>query len=834
MSLRVQKNDRTIRDKIREVKTKREDFMSTARDDQQHNSDLEAGSVGRKKSETPSLSKKRSSSIRRFFMSRSRRKDAIRDKDHDRKQLEENDAKDMIVDSDTDRNLDNEEDRLFRLIKAFQECDDDSESSEKHETRDRRDYSETMELGSRRKTEENFDSLAAQVEAFRKQIAEKATSYMNDCDEHDKEPGFSALLSYRGSDRTFSASENIQNRGEKAAVSDQLETSYSGKTHRSNGGEQIQFQKPSRSRKSSDLRKNKFKRDARQLKVDCTDEENIPLTEFEEQPGPSEQSPPTRSNRGVRPRSANLRNNKFKKDARQLLTSDCEDVEEEKTAKSSVSRHRHYEVAHVTDKVTEEILIENIPIPKTTVGDQALSQGTSLSPMQSDLGNPHSACSSHPKTEREVMETASFLKTKSKQNIADKVENSMSKKDLQLDKKQCSQGNKEWTKSNNVIHDQEPARDSYSDEEDGEYQTNSLELNLPSDKTLSLSQLLNQTRTFVDEEAPQEDPSKDYLNSCQYEENKINTFLGQGKATSTDSMNNQYNHIGILARATPPAKPPRKRKIEKLPSASEDPEVIMQSLLARDASFFKRGETVQIESEHPEENRLVSGKEQKLELPAKALVNSAAPPAKPPRKQNIEKVPSENLEAMMQYLLAREKSFLKLRRETEQKELLSTENRFDKKLNFPEILPQPPPAKSEEKDYALEIRHGGSSSSHNYTTEKTDKETEITETDEFKSKPKRRRGCHILTIVIILMILGAVTYVSIQTELREKVLKKLGLTKTRVIENVESVIEKLESDSHGETVEELETLNSIKDEVFSTHDDIEKEKVSSEVSHNHS
>ena len=84
MSLRVQKNDRTIRDKIREVKTKREDFMSTARDDQQHNSDLEAGSVGRKKSETPSLSKKRSSSIRRFFMSRSRRKDAIRDIVHDR------------------------------------------------------------------------------------------------------------------------------------------------------------------------------------------------------------------------------------------------------------------------------------------------------------------------------------------------------------------------------------------------------------------------------------------------------------------------------------------------------------------------------------------------------------------------------------------------------------------------------------------------------------------------------------------------------------------------------------------------------------------------------
>lgn len=73
-----------------------------------------------------------------------------------------------------------------------------------------------------------------------------------------------------------------------------------------------------------------------------------------------------------------------------------------------------------------------------------------------------------------------------------------------------------------------------------------------------------------------------------------------------------------------------------------------------------------------------------------------------------------------------------------------------------------------------------------------------------------------------------------RTELREKVLRKLGLTKTRVIENVESVIEKLVSDSHGETVEELETLNSIKDEVFSTHDDIEKEKVSSEVSHNHS
>ena len=896
------------------MKTKREDALNTSK---KRKSEPEAElEVAKKKSDAPSLSKKRSSSIRRFFMSRSRRKDARTDNEHDHKQLVTEEEKNIMED-DTDRCLENDEERLFKLIKAFQECDDDSESFEEHES--------TSQADSRREPDEDFNDLAAQVEAFRKQIADRLTPEADASDVcvDDKKPPLSVSSPPHGSNRVSQNSSRGETTAEKdfnqsqiqsnQVAPDQLIPSQLEITQRSSESELIRPQKSSRGSRSSNLRHNKFKRDARQLKVDSIDEEKLTEvkqdrredgiphahdTESEKHIEQSEHIEPKRSNRRVR--SSNLRNNKFKRDARKLtvdsIESDEDNLQNEKPQKSddqtvlgeqiqpkrsnrSVTLRTNLrknkfkkdarQLLMSDDIVKEKTSEEEIEYaPKPTVSNRALSQGTGPSQSQSALANStmFAARNSHPKTEPEIKETVKALRAKSERNgfkdIADEIENSIAAKNPKLDEHHSFHESKELTDSDrphvDTNHDHQLVQDRFSDnnqdevdsELEGSYQAKCSEVNPANKHDLSTSDSAHQTKSFehteadyVDETSHRGDPLAEDLTTCQYEDSgyeidKTGSFLDLDTTISAGSMHQQYDsvHNSIsnksiqqsIALATPakdkslaaPAKPPRKLKINRVPS--EDLEAMMQSLMATEATLLNRKETEASQRQEPEENGVEFARKQKLQLqanlqakpPRKPKVNrqpsedleammqslmateatllnrketeaskrqepeengvdfarkqklepQANPPAKPPRKQKIDRVPSEDPHVIMQSLLAIEENFLKgAETETQQ-----PENRFEERLNFPKIPAQPPPptvkttATKQEKqtsDYALEISPGSSSHEYNVNTEKTDEETEKTDTEDSK---KRGRCRHIMTILLILMLLGAVTYVSVQ------------------------------------------------------------------------
>ena len=853
MGIRVQKNDRTIRDQVHEIKTKREDAMNTSsREDKKRKSEPESElHVAKKKSDAPSLSKKRSSSIRRFFMSRSRRKDARTDNEIDHKQRVT--EEDTVIEDDNDRRLENDEERLLKLIKAFQECDDDSESLDEHES-----TSHDNQTDSRREPDNDFEDLAAQVEAFRKQFADRPTSDASDICADEREPSISVSSQNstggaKTAEKDFKQSQ-IQNNELRTG---QISPSQSEVPPRSNGSEQIQSQKGSRGSRSSNLRINKFKRDARQLKVDSIDEEKLTEvkqderreddvphaleTESEKHIEPSEHIQPKRSNRRVR--SSNLRNNKFKRDARKL-TVDSIELDEDKlqnkkpresdnqtvlgeqiqpkrsnraaTSRTNLRKNKFKEDAiarqllmsdDVIDDKTAEEEIEYAPIP--TVSNTALGQGAGSSKLHSALANSvmFAARSSYPKTEREIKETVKALKARSERNgfkdIADEIENSIAAKNPQLDENHSLHENKELTErpfvEMNHINDQ-LAQDRFSDHNqdevdsklEGSYQAKCSEVNPANKHDLSSSDSARQTKPFEhtyyeyvnetshrgDSRALAEDLTTRHYEDCGHEINQTGSYLDLDNAINAGSINQQCKRVhnsvsnnsiqfqqSNLALETPanvkpvaaPAKPPRKLKINRVPS--EDPEAMMQSLMATEAAFLSRGETEKSQRQEHEVNGVEFVRKQKLR---------ANPPAKPPRKQKKDRVPSEDPHAMMQSLLAIEANFLK-GAQTEP----PPENRFEKKLNFPNIPAQPPPptvktsAIKQEKqtsDYALEISPGSSSHEYNVDEEKTNEEkTEETDkTDDSKNTPKRGRCRHIMTILIILMLLGAITYVSVQ------------------------------------------------------------------------
>ena len=916
MRIRVQKNDRTIRDQVHEMKTKREDAMNTSsRKDRKRKSEPEAElQVAKKKSDAPSLSKKRSSSIRRFFMSRSRRKDARTDNEHDHKQLV-TEEEDTVIEDDTDRRLENDEERLFKLIKAFQECDDDSESFDENES-----TSHDNQTDSRREPDEDFNDLAAQVEAFRKQIADRLTPEADASDVcvDDKKPPLSVSSPPHGSNRTFQVSENSSGGVTTAekdfnqsqiqsnqVVSDQLSPSQLEITQRSSESESIRSQKSSRGSRSSNLRNNKFKRDARQLKVDSIDEEKLTEVEQDERREDgiphahdtesekhiiirqSEHIEPKRSNRRVR--SSNLRKNKFKRDARKLTVDSIESDEDNfqnnkpresdnqtvlgtqiqpKTSKRSVTsrtnlRNNKFKKDarrllmsdDVVGEKTAEEEIENAPKP--TVSNRALSQGTGSS---IEL---HSAMFAA-KSEREIKETVKALRARSERNgfkdIADEIDNPIAAKNPQLDNHSFYES-KELTEKPYVElnHDHQPSQVRYSDhnqdevdsELEGSHQAKCIEVNPANNHHLSESDSARQTKSFehtdyeyVDKTSHRVDPLAEDLTTCQYEDtgyeiDKTGSFLDLDTTISAGSMNQQYNSVhnsfsnksiqqtnlaletSVKVKPAPaPAKPPRKLKINRVPS--EDLEATMQSLMATEATLLNRRETEASQRQEPEENGVEFARKQKFQPqanlqakpPRKPKVNrqpsedleatmqslmateatllnrreteasqrqepeengvdfvrkqklepQAIPPAKPPRKQKIDRVPSEDPHVIMQSLLAIEANFLKDAETGTQQ----PENRFEERLNFPKIPAQPPPptvktsARKQEKqtsDYALEISPGSSSHEYNVNKEKTDDETEKTDTEVSKKRGKCRQ---IMTILIILMLLGAVTYVSVQ------------------------------------------------------------------------
>ena len=855
MGIRVQKNDRTIRDRVHEMKTKREDAMNTSsREDKKRKSEPESElHVAKKKSDAPSLSKKRSSSIRRFFMSRSRRKD----NENGHKQLVT--EEDTVIDDDTDRRLENDEERLFKLIKAFQECDDDSESLDEHES-----TSHDNQTDSRREPDNDFEDLAAQVEAFRKQFADRPTSDASDICADEREPSISVSSQNstggaKTAEKDFKQSQ-IQSNELRTG---QISPSQSEVPPRSNGSEQFLSQKGSRGSRSSNLRINKFKRDARQLKVDSIDEEkltevkqderredDIPHaleTESEKHIEPSEHIQPKRSNRRVR--SSNLRNNKFKRDARKL-TVDSIELDEDKlqnnkpresdnqtvlgeqiqpkrsnravTSRTNLRNNKLEKDARqllINDNVVEEKTIEkdieNSPKPTVSNSALSLSQGAGSSTLHSALPLANSvmfaARSSYPKTERKIKETVKALKARSERNgckdIADEIENPIAAKNPQLDENHSLHESKELTEKPfvemNHINDQ-LAQDRFSDhnqdevdsELEGSCQAKCSEVNPANKHDLSSSDSARQTKPFEhtyheyvnetshwgDSLALAEDLTTRHYEDCGHEVNQTGSYLDLDNAINAGSINQQCKRVhnsvsnnsiqfqqSNLALETPanvkpvaaPAKPPRKLKINRVPS--KDPEAMMQSLMATEAAFLSRGETEKLQRQEHEENGVEFVRKQKLEL-------RANPPAKPPRKQKIDRVPSEDPHAMMQSLLAIEANFLK----GAQTEIQQPENRFEKKLNFPKIPAQPPPptvktsARKQEKqtsDYALEISPGSSSHEYNVDEEKTNEEKtdeETDKTDDSKNTPKRGRCRHIMTILIILMLLGAVTFVSVQ------------------------------------------------------------------------
>ncbi|XP_063676049.1 uncharacterized protein LOC134812511 [Bolinopsis microptera] len=340
MSIKVQKNDRIIRDRIRDVKLKRVEaslFGKIEEKEENHDTtikELPNLTLSKKKSdEVPAKPMRRPSSVNKFFNQDKLKKEEERLSAKFEDKLENHDTTIKLKElplstlskkkSDTisskpirrpssvlrffkskkrkgttteyDKLIENEsktnqeiklsaadEDRLHKMIKAFQECDDESS-------------------GSGPSQNEEVESCQDEKPIGRVCDSSRETGANKPVNGNDKlrEQEFKRLKE--------------QKHIEPVAPSGD-----------------IKAQKSNRSIRSSNLRNNKFNRDARQLKADDGDlaedqddkrkSENVSYRlNVQELEKPVESS---ENNRSIR--SNNIRNNKFNRDARQLRVDDID------------------------------------------------------------------------------------------------------------------------------------------------------------------------------------------------------------------------------------------------------------------------------------------------------------------------------------------------------------------------------------------------------------------------------------------------------------------------------------------------------------------------------